>query len=958
MDASRKQTICLVDGSGYIFRAFYALPPMTRPDGTPVNAVYGFLNMLMQLVSERGCQHIVVVFDAARRNFRNNIYPAYKETRKEVPPELIPQFPLIRETCRLLNIPQIEMEGYEADDLIATYARIAREKGWQVQIISADKDLMQLMRDGVTLYDPMKRKELTNDDVIAKFGVLPDKVTDVQSFMGDSTDNVPGAAGIGPKTAAELINQFGSVAGVFENLHKIKSEKRRAGLERDKELVLISQKLVQLDTHVPVKTQPEEFTVQIPQAEALFQFLSENNFKSLVNKVKNWLHKQSDFLEMFATPQTDIESHDSFSNNADTNNHPQNDIVQTSEKNQTEPETPSKTAPIKPLFNNEPETCFIQTNEEWQNLYHKILIQKEVAFQIDILDENDASYSIALTLSGNKSFYLTVHQTQQTPKTDLFDFHATKLTENKPDYETIIPQIKEILANAQIHKISFDIKKQLHYLYHNDNEIPNVQNYDDVLIQNYIINGTIDGQTIQNIVQREFNYILPTLPEIKKRKGIVYEQPTTEQYCDVKTNEIAFIFRLFYLFQEKTQNNPVYQTIDLPLIPILFKMEKAGILIDKLHLITLNGLFTQEINQLINKIYELAGSEFNINSPAQISDILFNKLGLKADKKNAGGSLSTNVSVLEKLAEDGNKIADLILQYRMFVKLKSTYVDSLLNLADYKQRVHTTFLQTITNTGRLSSVDPNLQNIPIRTAAGKEIRKAFIARKGYQLVCADYSQIELRLMADVANVKQLKESFIRNEDIHARTASQMFKIPLNQIDSDTRRRAKAINFGIIYGISAFGLSNQLGISRSDSKNYIDAYFAHYPEIKQYMEKMENEVKTNGYVSTPLGRKVFIPGIHHPKTKAFAVRAAINAPIQGGAADIIKRAMIDVQNALEYTGYDATLLLQVHDELVFEVKEKDVIPVMDIIKNKMENAVSLSIPLIADVSAGYNWKEAH
>ncbi len=945
-------TICLVDGSGYIFRAFYALPPMTRPDGTPVNAVYGFLNMLMQLVSERGCAHIVVVFDAARRNFRNNIYPAYKETRKEVPPELIPQFPLIREACRLLNIPQIEMEGYEADDLIATYARIAREKNWQVQIISADKDLMQLMRDGVTLYDPMKRKELTNDDVIAKFGVLPNKVVDVQSFMGDSTDNVPGAAGIGPKTAAELINQFGSVTGVFENLHLIKSEKRRTGLERDKELVFISQKLVQLDSQVPVQAQPEEFTVRMPKEDALYRFLTENNFKSLMNKMKNWLNKQADFLETITENNPT-----SMAKNSDTTlvNKDEQAMLSLFETNEiiTEKTVTPKSASIQ-----EPQKCLIQTKEEWQKLYEEILKHKKVAFQIYISIENKIPHGIALTLSGDKAYYIPINKTQQSAKTDLFAFQATKSVANVPAYETVVRQLKEILSNPEIHKIGFNLKEQLHYLYHDDNQVSDIQNFDDVLVQNYVLNGTNDTQTLQNIVSRELIFELPILPEIKKRKGLPVEEHTIEQYCAIRTTESAFIYHLYHLFKAQTNNHFIYQQIDLPLIPILFKMEKAGILIDKMHLVRLNGLFTQEINQLINQIYELAGEEFNINSPAQIAYILFDKLGLKADKKNAGGSLSTSVGVLEKLAEDGNEIARLILQYRMFVKLKSTYVEALLNLADNQQRVHTTFLQTITNTGRLSSTDPNLQNIPVRTSAGKEIRKAFIARDGYKLVCADYSQIELRLMADVANVKQLKESFIQNEDIHARTASQIFKIPLNQIDADTRRQAKAINFGIIYGISAFGLANQLGISRSDSKNYIDSYFTHYPEIKQYMENIEKEVKEKGFVTTPFGRKIFIAGIEYPKTRAFAVRAAINAPIQGGAADIIKRAMIDVQQALKQTNYDATLLLQVHDELVFEVKNEDVAAVMDIIKDKMENATHLSIPLIADVRAGNNWKEAH
>ncbi len=955
MTGASDKTICLVDGSGYIFRAFYALPPMTRPDGTPINAVYGFLNMLMQLVSERKCAHIVVVFDAARRNFRNDIYPAYKQTRKETPPELIPQFPLIRETCTLLNIPQIEMEGYEADDLIATYTQTARNKGWQVQIISADKDLMQLMRDGVRLYDPMKHKELTNDDVLKKFGVLPDKVVDVQSFMGDSTDNVPGAAGIGPKTAAELINQFGSVDGVYENLHQIKSDKRRAGLERDKEQVFISRQLVQLDSEVPVQKELESFVAQMPQEEKLYQFLVENNFKSLMNKMKNWLQKQADFLGSVSgeTKQPTLPLQQIIDESSDKQH------IDTKEEDLSLFQAPqSDNQSITDDFEviKTPTVKLITTQKEWDDCYQNILTQKEMFFQIYADTDNQIPSGLAITTNGREANYIPLEPSDNDPTTDLFSFQSTN--NDTINYQSFLKQISNLFENKDIHKIGFGLKNQLHYLYQAIGNVSALTNYDDVLIQHYVLNGTNEFKELRDIGYQKLQYDLPTLPEIKKKKGVPTIEISPEQYSTARGPEAVLIRNLYYHFKPQADNNSVYKEIDLPLVPILFEMEIAGILIDKMHLCLLNGQFTQEINQLINQIYELAGEEFNINSPAQIAAILFDKMGLTAGKKNAGGSNSTNVSVLEKLAEEGNDIARLILQYRMFVKLKSTYVDSLLTLADKNNRVHTNFLQTVTNTGRLSSTDPNLQNIPVRTSAGKEIRKAFIARNGYKLVCADYSQIELRLMADVAGVKQLVNSFIHNEDIHTRTASQMFKIPIDEVDSDTRRRAKAINFGIIYGISAFGLSNQLGISRTDAKNYIDSYFEHYPEIKTYMENIENFVKQNGYVSTPFNRKIFIAGIDFPKTRAFAVRAAINAPIQGGAADIIKKAMINIDDALKKTNYDATLLLQVHDELVFEVKDEDVSAVMTLVKEKMENAVQLSIPLIADVRSGNNWKEAH
>lgn len=899
------QTVCLIDGSGYIFRAFYALPPMTRSDGTPVNAVYGFMNMLIQLINDCRCSHMVVVFDAARHNFRNNIYPAYKQNRKETPPELIPQFPLIREVCRVLNVPQIEMEGFEADDLIATYTRLARKAGQFVRIISADKDLMQLICDGVSLYDPMKKKTLTEEDVINKFGVLPNKVVDVQSLMGDSIDNVPGANGIGPKTAAQLINEFHSLDGIFEHINDIKSEKRRLGLIQNKEQIYISQKLVQLDDHVPVNTDISDFVLTKPNEKILFDFLSQNNFKSLTNKISSWLTKQSDLFcdnsTIFPSSIDDL-----------------------------------KPVALKPIV--------VKTLYEWKNVYQKILQCKDVTFLLNTLNNESQISSIGIYLNGSP-YIIPVSVEKRNTVSDLFSFNESHKTSNIP-FEDIYDNLIDILENSNIHKISYDVKKQLHLLYQFKQHICSIQNFDDVLIQNYVLNGSQKSAELSDLAQQ---YVKTNITEIVEQSDEVRFWP----------QQLFIIHELYTQFDTSLKNNPfIYQTIELPLISVLFHMEVNGILIDTNQLLQLKIIFSDEINRLSQQIHQIAGEEFNINSPAQIAKILFEKMGLTANKKNTGGSFSTNVQVLEKLAEEGHEIADLILKHRMFGKLKSTYVDALLKQADSANRVHTTFLQTVTNTGRLSSVDPNLQNIPIRTEHGKEIRRAFIARKGYKLICADYSQIELRIMADVANVHQLKESFLKNEDIHARTASQIFKIPLSEIDSDTRRRAKAINFGLIYGISAFGLSNQLGISRSDAQRYIDSYLEHYPEIKSYMAQTEEFVKKNGYVLTPLGRQCFISGLEHPKTRSFAIRAAINAPIQGGAADIIKIAMNQIHQTLSNNHFDAKMLLQVHDELIFEVCQSDVEPVMTLIKDKMEKAIQLSVPLIADVRCGNNWKEAH
>ena len=902
-ERKKNQTVCLVDGSGYIFRAFYALPPMSRADGTPVNAVYGFMNMLIQLINDCGCSHMVVVFDAARRNFRNDIYPEYKKNRKEIPPELIPQFPLIREVCRVLNVPQIEMEGFEADDLIATYARLAREQGKSVKIISADKDLMQLMQSDVELYDPMKKKNLSQADVLNKFGVLPDKVVDVQSLMGDSIDNVPGATGIGPKTAAQLINEFHSLDGIFEHIDKIKSEKRRQGLLQDKEQIYISQKLVKLDDNVPVHKDISQFVLSKPDEDALFCFLSQNNFKSLTKKISAWLTKQSDLFTV-DTEKTP------FSTDAETR--------------------------ISNIHK-------IKTLSDWKNLYQKIIDNKEITFLCDT-ENDDIITSVGIGIN-DEQYIIPITYHENNPVSDLFSF-GKKIISDTLLLEEIYDDIIDILKHPAIHKISYDFKKQLHLLYRFKQQMFSIRNFDDVLIQNYILNGSHKSSKLIDLYQQ---YILKDTTDLPK-----YD----DEYLAILHNLIA-TYELYQYFHPQLNNkHMIYNTIELPLIPVLFQMETNGILIDSNQLLYLKKIFSEEMNTLSQKIYQLSDTEFNLNSPAQIAKILFDKMGLTTNKKNTSGTQSTDVKVLEKLADDGHEIANLILKHRMFGKLKSTYIDSLLKQADSCNRVHTTFLQTITNTGRLSSVEPNLQNIPIRTEQGKEIRKAFIARKGYKLVCADYSQIELRIMADVADVHQLKESFLKNEDIHARTASQIFKIPLSEIDADTRRRAKAINFGLIYGISAFGLSNQLGISRLDAQKYIDSYLENYPEIKVYMSKTEEFVKQNGYVLTPFGRQCFIAGIDHPKTRSFAIRAAINAPIQGGAADIIKLAMNQIHHTLSTTCFDAKMLLQVHDELVFEVHEKDVIPVMALIKDKMENTVHLSVPLIADVRCGNNWKEAH
>ncbi|MBQ9739019.1 MAG: DNA polymerase I [Alphaproteobacteria bacterium] len=914
-------TICLVDGSGYIFRAFYALPPMTRGDGTPINAVYGYVNMLMNLIKENACEHIVVVFDAKRKNFRNDIFTAYKENRKETPPELVPQFPLIRAATEAFNIPWIEMEGYEADDLIATYARIATEKGWHTRIISGDKDLMQLMTPTVSLYDPLKRKQLTNEDVIAKFGVGPDKVIDVQSLMGDSTDNIPGANGIGPKTAAELINTFGSLENLLDNLEKIPQPKRREGLIRDKDQVLMSQKLVSLDKYAPVNENLSVFEVKQPNYETIVSFLSQNDFKSLIDKTKAWA----------ATQGYRIEGN-------------------------------SENKPIQAQYE-----C-IQTIDELKKWIDNIKKHKAVAIDTETNSLNPFEADLvgfSLSYEIGKACYVPLrHGGEETgEQADLFNFSATSRPKQIP-VKTAMDLLKPILEDDHILKIGHNIKYDMHILSREIGANFKIAPIQDTMLMSYALNGTKHGHGMDELAATYLNHTTIKYRDIcgTGRAQITFDQAELEGATKYAAEDADITLRLYQVFEPQlthSEEDNILKKFDLPLIQILFDMERCGIMIDKDQLNRLNVYFDTQLADLTHKIYELAGEEFNINSPAQLGVILFEKMGASGGKKGSNGAWKTDIKILEKLSENGNELAQKVIDYRSFSKLKSTYVDALLTLLyPNHKRVHTSFSLTSTSTGRLASSDPNLQNIPIRSEAGKEIRQAFIAKEGYKLICADYSQIELRLMADVADVKLLRQALINNEDIHALTASQVFGIPLNEIDADTRRRAKAINFGIVYGISAFGLSNQLGISRSEAKQYIDAYFDKYPEIKTYMDKTIAFAHEHEYVETPFGRKCYVYGINDKGLRSFAERAAINAPIQGGAADIIKLAMKKVVRELTQSHLDASLLLQVHDELIFEVADSDVEQASTLIKNAMETVVDLSVPLIVEVGVGNNWKEAH
>ncbi|MBQ3695799.1 MAG: DNA polymerase I [Alphaproteobacteria bacterium] len=903
----KNKTLCLVDGSGYIFRAFYALPPMNRPDGTPVNAVYGFTNMMMNLIQENGCAHIVVIFDAKRQNFRNKIYPEYKANRRETPEELIPQFPLIRAACDALNVPWLEMEGYEADDLIATYAHLATQAGWHTTVISADKDLMQLMTDRVALYDPMKKKTLSVVDVQNKFGVTPDKVVDVQSLMGDSTDNIPGANGVGPKTAAELIQKYGSLHNLLDHLDEIPQAKRREGLIRDKEQILISEKLVSLDKNAPVNKDFSVFQAKPYDSQKLTSFLLQNGFQSLIKKVKAT-------TSCAATP-----------------------VV-------TEPTTIAYRA--------------IQSESELREWLKQVKTKLSIAIKTAEKDKLSIEGIALASESGCACYIPLTLQTKSAIATDLF----AAAEPAKADTPVLLSPLKTILEDKTILKIGHNIKNDWHLLTKLLGAF-DLTPLADVELMSYNLDGMRHENTLESLAQLHLNQALPSLESVigTGKAQIDFTALAPEKATAYMAERADMILRLYLILLEKiktTKAFEIYQDIDAPLIPILYHMEENGILVDLPTLQQLDARFSERLNQLTQQIYTEANEEFNVNSPAQLGVILYEKRGLSGGKRGANGHWITDVKALENLAEQDDALAKLVLQYRSIAKLKSTYIDALIERAQKDPRIHTTFSLTSTNTGRLASSDPNLQNIPIRTDEGKEIRRVFVAKKGYKILSADYSQIELRLVAEVANVVKLKESFLNGEDIHARTASQVLHIPLEQVTPDQRRRAKAINFGIIYGISAFGLAANLGISRGEAKAYIDSYFTEYPEIKQYMTNTEQFVEANGYVSTPFGRKVYIPGLDNRATKSFALRAAINAPIQGGAADIIKMAMIRVDKALKQANLDATLLLQVHDELVLEVADKDVQTTAKLIKQAMEQVIGLSLPLIAEVGIGDNWKDAH
>ena len=932
-DGGGRKHLFLIDGSGYIFRAYHALPPMTRPDGTPVNAVYGFTSMLTKLVEDSDADYLAVIFDTARKTFRSDIYPDYKAHRPPPPDDLIPQFALIRESVEAFGLPQSEMEGYEADDLIATYAKQAAAAGHRVTIVSSDKDLMQLIDDNISMQDPMKGTAISYAEVQKKFGVNPDKVIDVQSLAGDSADNVPGVPGIGVKTAAQLIEEYGDLDTLLKRASEIKQNKRRENLIEFADQARISRRLVTLTVDAPVREPFENFVVKAPEPEKLITFLEEQGFKSTLAKVKADLTKagynvQEDTPMLAADDGREEASYVLVQDEADLDEW----VAAATEQGVIAVDT--------------------ETNS------------------LDSLNAELVGVSLAVNqpIAGARACYIPLGHVA--PKNQgSFDLDgATEApggdgAPNQIELEKAIGMLKPMLEDRGTLKIAHNAKYDSEVLArHGINMAP----VDDTMLLSYVLDGGSHKHNLDDLTRLHLNRTNIKYNEVTGtgKNKISFAEVSVEVALEYAAEDADVTLCLHKILKPRLvfeKMSTVYERIERPLIGVLEAMESAGIKVDVSVLKSLSDDFEKRIGRLGDEIHELAGREFNIGSPKQLGEVMFDEMGLPGGKKGKTGAYGTGADILDGLAIQGHSLPVKVLEWRQLSKLKSTYTDALMGQIDTKTgRVHTSFSQAVASTGRLSSNDPNLQNIPIRTEEGRKIRTAFVANKGNILLSADYSQIELRLLAHVANIDVLKKAFKDGADIHAMTASDVFGIPVDELDSPTRNRAKAINFGIIYGISPFGLARQLGIAQGDAKSYIDAYFERYPGVKGYMEEAKEFARENGYVETIYGRRVHVPGIKdkNPARRNFMERAAINAPLQGSAADIIKRAMIKMSDALNSKKLNAQMLLQVHDELIFEVPEGELEVTEKVVKKTMESAANLTVPLICDTGSGVNWDEAH
>ncbi len=938
--ASKPEHVYLIDGSSFIFRAYFAnmRNPMTRKDGTPVGAVYGFCSMLMKLLSDTDADHVCVVFDTARKTFRNEIYTEYKAHRPPPPDDLIPQFDLVRQAVEAFNVAQIELAGYEADDLIATYAKQASAIGAQVTIVSIDKDLMQLIDDNISMLDTMKNRIIKHDEVVEKFGVGPDKVIDVQALAGDSSDNVPGIEGIGPKTAAQLINEYGDLETLLERAGEVKQNKRRERLIEQAENARISKQLVTLCQDVPVEATLSDFANKQLDAEKLIAFFEEQGFKSLVGRIAAKFGVEVTATEVEEEPR----------------------------------EAGAVALPsLAELCPKDTSYELVQDAATLKRWVDEAMIAGSLAVdtETDSLDATTATLvGVSLSIEPGKACYIPLrHKSGKPEQTSLFgdDEGPSEAPEQVP-FDEAIALLKPLFESETVLKVGQNIKYDMLILSNPDNGGISVQPVDDTMVLSYVNEGALHGHGMDELSELHFGIKPIPFKEVcgTGKKQITFDLVELDKARDYAAEDADITLRLHKLLKPKLvegKNVTLYETMERPLIPVLALMENNGIRVDAQELTAISEEFAGRLSELEREIHELAGKEFNIASPKQLGEVLFDDLELPGGKKGKTGAYQTGVGVLEKLADAGHQIPVKVMEYRQLSKLKSTYADALISQVNPKTgRVHTSFQQAVTSTGRLSSSDPNLQNIPIRTEEGRRIRHAFVAEEGKILMAADYSQIELRLLAHVAEIETLKQAFHDGVDIHALTASQVFGVPVEGMDPMVRRNAKAINFGIIYGQSRYGLAKQLGISNDEAKDYIEAYFQQYPGIRTFMEAAKEEAKEKGYVTTLFGRKCFIPSINDKNgmRRAFGERAAINAPIQGGAADIIKRAMVRLPDALKSAGLSSKLLLQVHDELVLEVLPEEEQKTASVLKDIMEGAAKLSVPLVVDIGTGSNWQEAH
>ena len=928
--------LILIDGSGYIFRAFYGLPPMTNQDGVPVNAVFGFTKMLPKLIDDLKPIYAAVIFDVARKTFRNEIYEDYKGNRSDPPEDLIPQFSIIRNATEAIGLPVVEMEGFEADDLIATYASLAQDMKKKVIIISSDKDLMQLVDDNIILFDPMKQFWINEDKVFEKFGVYPNKVIDVQSLAGDSSDNIPGVPGIGVKTAAELINQFDNLDQLLSRAAEIKQNKRRENLIQFADQARLSRSLVTLKKDVSVISKIEDFKIStLLDTKKLIPFLKTHGFKSLLNKYENY--EEFETKEQIDTPHFNIvKEHKEYKKIQDYQ------LIDTTEN-------------LKKLVTECSEQSVIAIDCETNSLNAKsadligisISFKEGVASYVPLRHGNDLNINEPNFISSNSGSFEQIQ------------------------FNDAISLMKPLLEDSSILKVGHNIKFDALVMKQPKNGSIILNPIADTMCISYVLDaGRVDNHKLDSLALRELQHETIKFEEIcgKGKNKILFNELSPQEALDYAAEDADITLSVYNRVLPRIINDKkftVYKRLENPLINVLIQMEDTGVIVNPIKLREISDNLSKEIKIVEEKIFNLSKKVFNVGSPKQLGEILFDEMKIKGGKKSKNGSWQTSVEVLENISDEGHPIAKLILDWRHFSKLRSTYADALIEQINPKtNRVHTSYSMVGASTGRLSSSNPNLQNIPIRTSEGRLIRTAFEPKDGFKLVSMDYSQIELRLIAHIADETKMLEAFNNDIDIHTDTASKVFGIRIDQVNSDHRRKAKTINFGIIYGISPYGLAKQLKCTSSEAKDFINAYFSRFPRIRDYMENIKQQLDLKGYVETLFKRRIYINGndSKNQRLRGFAERQAINAPIQGTAADIIKIAMVQLHRNLSDDKDQISMLMQVHDELVFEINENKIEKFTNIILPIMETAnlpiVPLNVKLKVDTGYGKNWAEAH